>query len=331
MDERAPCARRPDQPAAASSGSSPSACPTARSSAPTRARPRTGLRATCSSATRHDGVALGQPRDDGARRAVRDRGEVRPSRTGRSVALVGDGAMQMNGMAELITVAKYWRAGRTRGSSCSCCNNDDLNQVTWEQRAMEGDPTLRRLAGHPGLPVRALRGADRTAAASASTTPNRSVRRGTAALAADRPVLIDAITDPEVPPLPPHITLEQAKHFAESRSGGVTPAAAESSGVVQAEGRGVPSRPVIGARTARGRSRNARASPPTRSRPTRPKSDGTVEWSATTIVRRRGTRRRRDGLGWTYAEPRLRGLISETLAPLVEGRDALAPTANWHA
>ena len=63
------------------------------------------------------------------------------------IALVGDGAMQMNNMAELITVAKYWRAmGRTRSWIVCVFNNEDLNQVTWEQRVMEGDPEIRRVA-----------------------------------------------------------------------------------------------------------------------------------------------------------------------------------------
>ncbi len=33
------------------------------------------------------------------------------------------------------------------------------------------------------------------------------------ALSADRPVILEARTDPNVPPLPPHITLEEARHF----------------------------------------------------------------------------------------------------------------------
>ena len=56
------------------------------------------------------------------------------------IALVGDGAMQMNNMAELITVAKYWRQWASPKWICAVFNNEDLNQVTWEQRVMEGDP-----------------------------------------------------------------------------------------------------------------------------------------------------------------------------------------------
>jgi pyruvate dehydrogenase (quinone) len=40
------------------------------------------------------------------------------------------------------------------------------------------------------------------------------------AFAADRPFVIDAVVDPEVPPLPPHITLEQAKSFMFALKGG---------------------------------------------------------------------------------------------------------------
>ena len=56
------------------------------------------------------------------------------------IALVGDGAMQMNNMAELITVAKYWREWTTPNWICCVFNNEDLNQVTWEQRVSMGNP-----------------------------------------------------------------------------------------------------------------------------------------------------------------------------------------------
>src|SRR3954467_14223909 len=56
------------------------------------------------------------------------------------VALVGDGAMQMNNMAELITVAKYWKNWADPRWAVCVFNNQDFNQVTWEQRVMEGNP-----------------------------------------------------------------------------------------------------------------------------------------------------------------------------------------------
>ncbi len=128
------------------------------------------------------------------------------------VALVGDGAMQMNNMAELITVAKYWREWENPHWICCVFNNEDLNQVTWEQRAMEGDPKFEASQNIPDVPYHrfaesiGLKGlyVDREDAVAAAWE---------AALGADRPVLIEFKTDPDVPPLPPHIKLEQARAY----------------------------------------------------------------------------------------------------------------------
>ncbi len=125
-------------------------------------------------------------------------------------ALVGDGAMQMNGLAELITIAKYWERWRDPRLVVLVLNNRDLNQVTWEQRAMSGDPKFEGSQSLPDFPyasyaemigLRGIRVDD----------PRRVGPAWDEALAADRPVIYEAITDPEVPPLPPHITLEQAR------------------------------------------------------------------------------------------------------------------------
>ncbi len=74
-----------------------------------------------------------------------------------AIALVGDGAMQMNGMAELITIAKYWRRWSDPRLIVLVLHNDDLNQVTWEQRAMEGDPRYRPPRTFPTIPTPAMR------------------------------------------------------------------------------------------------------------------------------------------------------------------------------
>ena len=130
-----------------------------------------------------------------------------------AVAMVGDGAMQMGGMAEMLTAAKYYRDWRDPRLVVLVLNNRDLNQVTWEQRVLAGDPKFEasqsiphvrfdefaRLIGLEG--IRVERSADIDSA----------VR---AAFAADRPVILDALTDPEEPPLPPHITVKQARNFA---------------------------------------------------------------------------------------------------------------------
>ena len=125
-------------------------------------------------------------------------------------ALVGDGAMQMNGINELITIAKYREQWADQRLIIMVLNNRDLNQVTWEQRAMEGDP---RFAGSQELPdfpyaryaeMLGLKGIR-------VDSPEQVGPAWDEALSSDRPVLYEAITDPEVPPLPPHITIEQAK------------------------------------------------------------------------------------------------------------------------
>jgi len=135
------------------------------------------------------------------------------------VALVGDGAMQMNNMAELITVQKYWRQWVDPRFIVCVFNNRDLNEVTWEQRVMEGNPrfeatqdipdfayaTFAEMLGFKGILCR------------------DAEMLGTAfdqALAADRPVVLEACTDPDVAPLPPHVTLEQAKAFLSSLAKG---------------------------------------------------------------------------------------------------------------
>jgi pyruvate dehydrogenase (quinone) len=131
------------------------------------------------------------------------------------VALVGDGAMQMNNMAELITVAKYWRRWSDPRWIVCVFNNGDLNQVTWEQRAMEGDPKFEASQDIPDVPYHrfaeliGLKGIF-------CNDPDAVGDAWEQALAADRPVVLEFKTDPEVPPLPSHISLEQALHFLSS-------------------------------------------------------------------------------------------------------------------
>ena len=129
------------------------------------------------------------------------------------IALVGDGAMQMNNMAELITVSKYWKQWSDPRWICMVLNNEDLNQVTWEQRVMNGDPKFEASQNIPSVPYHrfaeliGLRG----------FYVDDAERMGAVwdeAFASDRPVVIEVKADPNVPPLPPHFTLQQAKAFA---------------------------------------------------------------------------------------------------------------------
>jgi pyruvate dehydrogenase (quinone) len=129
------------------------------------------------------------------------------------IALVGDGAMQMNNMAELITVAKYWKQWASPHWICGVFNNEDLNQVTWEQRVMEGNPKFEASQQIPNVPYHkfaeliGLKGIY-------VDDPEDIGPAWEEALGADRPVIVEFKTDPEVPPLPPHITLKEAKAFA---------------------------------------------------------------------------------------------------------------------
>ena len=126
------------------------------------------------------------------------------------LALVGDGAMQMNGINELITIAKYRHQWPDQRLIIMVLNNRDLNQVTWEQRAMEGNPKFEGSQDLPDFPY--ARYAELVGLKGIRVeTPDQVGPAWDEALNADRPVVYEAITDPEVPPLPPHITIEQAK------------------------------------------------------------------------------------------------------------------------
>jgi pyruvate dehydrogenase (quinone) len=129
-----------------------------------------------------------------------------------AIALVGDGAMQMNGINELITIAKYWRRWSDPRLIVLVLNNRDLNLVTWEQRALEGDPKFEASQDIPDFPY--ARYAELIGLKGVRVElPEEIGDAWDEVLAADRPAVLEAVTDPEVPPLPPHITFEQARHF----------------------------------------------------------------------------------------------------------------------
>jgi pyruvate dehydrogenase (quinone) len=131
------------------------------------------------------------------------------------IAAIGDGAMQMSGINALIDIARYAPEWSDQRLVICVLHNDDLNQVTWEQRVLSGDPKLdasqvlpdfdyagyARLLGLHGVRV------DQPEAVGAAWDE---------CLSAGRPALLEVITDPEVPPLPPHIRFEQAKGMAKA-------------------------------------------------------------------------------------------------------------------
>jgi pyruvate dehydrogenase (quinone) len=131
------------------------------------------------------------------------------------IGLVGDGAMQMSNMAEMITVAKYWKQWSDPRFVICVFNNEDLNQVTWEQRVMEGDPKFDASQKIPDVPYHkfaeliGLRGFF-------LDDPERLGEAWAEAIASPVPVVLEVKTDPEVPPLPPHITFEQMKAMTQT-------------------------------------------------------------------------------------------------------------------
>jgi pyruvate dehydrogenase (quinone) len=128
------------------------------------------------------------------------------------IALVGDGAMQMNNMAELITVAKYWKDWENSTWIVCVFNNEDLNQVTWEQRVMEGNPKFVASQQIPNVPYHKF-GELIGFKGIYVDHPDKMGAAWDEALASDRPVVLEVKTDPEVPPLPPHISIQQARNF----------------------------------------------------------------------------------------------------------------------
>jgi pyruvate dehydrogenase (quinone) len=131
------------------------------------------------------------------------------------IALVGDGAMQMNNMAELITVQKYWKRWKDPRWIVCVFNNQDLNEVTWEQRVMEGNPKFNASQNIPNFAYAEF-GEMLGFKGIFVDSPNRLASAWQDALASDRPVIIEVKTDPEIVPLPPHLTLKQARGFMAS-------------------------------------------------------------------------------------------------------------------
>ncbi|WP_037851238.1 thiamine pyrophosphate-requiring protein [Streptomyces sp. NRRL S-340] len=132
-----------------------------------------------------------------------------------AIALVGDGAMQMNGMAELITIAKYWQEWQDPRLIIAVLNNQDLNQVTWEMRAMAGAP---QFLPSQSIPDVAYADFARSLGLNGMRIEEPDGVRGAweTALSSDKPCVLDFVTDPAVPPIPPHATLDQIEAAATS-------------------------------------------------------------------------------------------------------------------
>ena len=128
------------------------------------------------------------------------------------IACVGDGAMQMNGINGLISIAERWQSWRDPRLIVMVLHNGDLNQVTWEQRAMEGDPKFAASQDVPEFGYAAyakLLGLGGIRVDQAEGVADAWMQ----SFAANRPVVLEMITDPNVPPLPPHVTMKNVRNY----------------------------------------------------------------------------------------------------------------------
>ncbi|WP_153502799.1 thiamine pyrophosphate-requiring protein [Cumulibacter manganitolerans] len=130
-----------------------------------------------------------------------------------AIAMVGDGAMQMNGLAELITVGHYWSQWADPRLIVAILHNNDLNQVTWEMRAMAGAPKFTESQTLPDVDYAAFARSLGLGGINIDA-PDALGPAWDQALAADRPTVLDVRCDPDVPPIPPHATFEQVKSVA---------------------------------------------------------------------------------------------------------------------
>jgi pyruvate dehydrogenase (quinone) len=144
------------------------------------------------------------------------------------VCCTGDGAMQMNGINELITVAKYWHKWSDPRLIFLVLNNRDLNQVSWEMRIEAGNPKLETTQSLPDFPYASY--AEEIGLKGIRVdNPNNVASAWDAAFASDRPVVFEAYVSGDVPTIPPHITLEQAKAF----SGALIKGDPDESGIIK--------------------------------------------------------------------------------------------------
>ena len=136
------------------------------------------------------------------------------------IAIVGDGAFQMNGMNELITIRRYAERFEGKPALVFCVfKNQDLNQVTWEQRALTGDPKYPGTQWIPDFPP--ARFAELVGFKGIfCEDPDALSGAWDEALATNGPVVLEVRVDAEIPPLPPHIRWEQAEKMAKAMAKG---------------------------------------------------------------------------------------------------------------
>ena len=157
-------------------------------------------------------MGAGTPYAIGARFAFPDRPVI---------AVVGDGAFQMNGMNEMITIKRYMdRLMAHRQPFIFCVyNNQDLNQVTWEQRVLAGDPKYPGSQYIPNLEYHKYAELVGMKGIFCDSKEKMGAAWDEALATKDRPVILEVKVDQEWPPMPPHIKFSEAQKMAKSLLG----------------------------------------------------------------------------------------------------------------
>jgi pyruvate dehydrogenase (quinone) len=131
------------------------------------------------------------------------------------VAITGDGAMQMLGINELITISKYWKEWTSPGLVIIVLNNRDLNMVTWEQRMLAGEPKFEASQDIPDVDYAAF--AQLVGLKGIRIDRPEQIDEGLQELlSADRPAVLDVVCDPNVPIIPPHIDMAMLSKFSKA-------------------------------------------------------------------------------------------------------------------
>lgn len=148
------------------------------------------------------------------------------------IALAGDGAMQMDGINGLLTIARHWQAWQDKTFVVLVLNNRDLNFVTWEQRGMQGEPKYEDSQQLPDFSYAAfaqMLGLDGVRI----EDPERLGAAWERALAAGKPFVLEVLADPNIPPFPPHIVDKQAEQYKEAIAKGDAEAGEVQRGMAQ--------------------------------------------------------------------------------------------------
>ena len=212
--------RRPSPPTRStrcgSSTSSPRRRPTTRSSRPTAGRLPTGTRGTCGCAGDMRGSLSGTLATHGAGGALRDRREVRAPRPAGGRLRGRRCHADERARRAASTIARYWREWEDPRLVVAVLHNNDLNQVTWELRAMGGTPEFVESQALPDISYADFAAADRPRRHDDHGSGAARRRLGSTRSPPTDPRVLDIHCDPDIPPIPPHATLEQMTNVAKA-------------------------------------------------------------------------------------------------------------------